>query len=595
MHRLKNILLAMDKNSSYNRLIEGPIIYRSQGVEPVEDSDGLYFYDDIGIEFSASNQMENDKPTVEIQIPLGYFGTENLTLAELNLCYRKFARILREKNNNLTNRKKLDRENGKFICAEVTNEILKSNFSTCRYCSKKDYEYANGFVVILDRNQDTPVKRKCLCMIIQILLPFKNPKKAMNLLCRDLVSAIKDFISIIDKDELSTWRENEEKQERIRKWLKESEFCAFVANGSILPRDKIDKGPSKNAIPFLSPVESLIQVEDLKGMGIKKGITIIAGGGYSGKTTFLEAISQGIYNHIPGDGREFVITSSDAFFVAVEDGRSVKQCDISPFLRKTQQLDSEKFSSMNASGSTSQASNLVEAINCGAKLLLIDEDRSATNFLIKDKKMRDLLTTDPIVPFSDRIRGLYNKNGISTIAVIGGNGDLLSKADYIFLMQGYQLYNRADIKTFFEEDETEEFSFFLKKRKLKKNSINISDDNEMREKIEVIQDRFLILGQECIDLGMIKGICDKQQITALGLIIRWISNHTNEQYIDIECSIENLWNKIEKDGLDVIFSTQFSKLSRFFTLPRKCEVMALINRLKTAEFEIEREDSFDEK
>ena len=101
-------------------------------------------------------------------------------------------------------------------------------------------------------------------------------------------------------------------------------------------------------------------------MGIRKGITLIVGGGYHGKSTLLKALEAGVYNHIAGDGREFVITDDTAFKLRAEDGRSITGVDISPFIKNLpNKKDTVHFSTEDASGSTSQAANLMEALESG--------------------------------------------------------------------------------------------------------------------------------------------------------------------------------------------------------------------------------------
>lgn len=239
-----------------------------------------------------------------------------------------------------------------------------------------------------------------------------------------------------------------EDAEYLRNRLNELGLVCFVANGSILPRRSgVDDRPmdSKKATPFIAPqeLESTIELPNygaIKGMGIPEGVVLIIGGGFHGKSTLLRAIQDGIYNHIPGDGREFVVTVKQAIKIRAEDGRSIVGVDISPFISNLpQKVDTRNFTTENASGSTSQAANIIEAIEAGAKLLLIDEDTSATNFMIRDSKMRSLVPDDlePITPFIDKVRPLFNDYHISTILVTGGSGEYLKVADSVICMQNY--------------------------------------------------------------------------------------------------------------------------------------------------------------
>jgi predicted ABC-class ATPase len=189
-------------------------------------------------------------------------------------------------------------------------------------------------------------------------------------------------------------------------------------------------------VEFTCPNRGLIT-----GMGIPAGVTLIVGGGYHGKSTLLKAIELGVYNHIPDDGRELVVTHPAAVKIRAEDGRSVASVDISPFINQLPQgRSTRQFSTTNASGSTSQAANIMEALEAGAELLLVDEDTAATNFMIRDRRMQQLIAKDkePITPFIDKVRQLYTDYGVSTILVMGGSGDYFDVADTVIAMENFQ-------------------------------------------------------------------------------------------------------------------------------------------------------------
>lgn len=237
-------------------------------------------------------------------------------------------------------------------------------------------------------------------------------------------------------------------QEEIRQQLVKRDLVAFVANGAILPRKSgVSDLPMNNAIEFKSPkqyeiVMKLSSGKVIKGMGIPKGITLIVGGGYHGKSTLLEALERGVYNHIAGDGREYVITNQDAMKIRAEDGRSIQNVNIQPFIDHLPgEKDTIHFSTENASGSTSQAANVMEALESQASLLLIDEDTSATNFMIRDGRMQRLIAPEkePITPFSNKVKALYDDHNVSTILIVGGSGDYFDVADQVLMMDEYVL------------------------------------------------------------------------------------------------------------------------------------------------------------
>lgn len=238
-----------------------------------------------------------------------------------------------------------------------------------------------------------------------------------------------------------------EDQEELRHLIKEKKLVAFVANGSVLPRKSgVSDKPLLDSVVFESPSEleytfTLGHRGEVTGMGIPEGITLIVGGGYHGKSTLLSAIQQGVYNHIAGDGREMVVTDATAVKLRAEDGRSIRNVDITMFIRDLPNgKDTKKFSTEDASGSTSQAAGVIEGMEAGAGLFLIDEDTSATNFMVRDELMQTVIARDkePITPFLERARDMYETSGISTILVAGSSGAFFYIADNILQMDNYR-------------------------------------------------------------------------------------------------------------------------------------------------------------
>ena len=248
------------------------------------------------------------------------------------------------------------------------------------------------------------------------------------------------FYKNIRQDKLKSAIELCEDQQFIRDHLSEQGLCAFIANGSVLPRQSgISDLPLKDGVPFVSPASLEVSFDlpnrgAVTGMGIPKGITLFVGGGYHGKSTVLQALQNAVYNHIVGDGRELVIADESAWKLRSEDGRSISNVDISPFIRHLpNRKDTRHFSTEDASGSTSQAANLIESMESGSTLMLIDEDTSATNFMIRDKLMQQVVSPqeEPITPFIERVRSLYQDFGISSIIVAGSSRPYFHLADTI--------------------------------------------------------------------------------------------------------------------------------------------------------------------
>lgn len=239
-------------------------------------------------------------------------------------------------------------------------------------------------------------------------------------------------------------------QRAAREQMEASDLVAFVANGSILPRESgVSQRPLNGALAFEAPVEQRVVLDlphrgKVAGMGIKRGVTLIVGGGYHGKSTLLRALQDGVYNHVAGDGRELVLTDSSAVKLRAEDGRAVSGVDISLFIRDLPDgRDTSRFSTVDASGSTSQAAASVEAWEAGARALLIDEDTSATNFMVRDALMEAVVAREfePITPFVERVRDLWERAGVSSIIVAGSSGAYFSVADAVLQMDRYCVHD----------------------------------------------------------------------------------------------------------------------------------------------------------
>ena len=381
-----------------------------------------------------------------------------------------------------------------------------------------------------------------------------------------------------------------ENQQFIREKLEELSLCAFVADGSILPRESgVSERPMKGAVPFQSPETLRITLalpdgSKISGMGIPKGITLFVGGGYHGKSTILQALQNGVYNHIEGDGREYVITDDTAFKLRAEDGRSISGVDISPFIKNLPNgKDTVHFSTEDASGSTSQAANLMEAAESGSRLLLIDEDTSATNFMIRDQLMSQVITPfeEPITPFISRVRSLYTDLGISTVIVAGSSGSYFHVADRVIQMKEYVPYDiTRKAKQAAEAfpsmtGEKEPFPSFTKRRVPKPDPVIQKED---RVKLKAMGTSELMLSRECVELRYLEQLKDQEQTLALAYLLRYVE----KKLFDGKKSLEEIGMLLEKQlreqGMESLFERgeTIASLAR----PRKQEIMACINRYR---------------
>lgn len=388
-----------------------------------------------------------------------------------------------------------------------------------------------------------------------------------------------------------------EDQSYIREQLKAQGLVAFVANGAVLPRESgVSKRPMKQAVAFTSPesLEVTMQLPHygaLKGMGIKKGITLIVGGGYHGKSTLLKAIELGVYNHIAGDGREYVITDDTAMKIRAEDGRSIKNADISMFINHLPNgKDTTSFSTEDASGSTSQAANIVEAMEAGTQAFLIDEDTSATNFMIRDELMQRVVSreVEPITPFVDRIRELYEVYGISTILVAGSSGSYFHKADVILQMENYK---PKDI-TEFAKKEAMQFPL-VTEAVLDSNRPAFSrcplpegkksgTGRDERVKIKTTGCDTISLNRENIDMRYVEQLVDSEQMSALGYILNYAIKNCFNGRRTLQQAVEEIYHKIEVQGMKTVCTD--GTLPAGVCIPRKQEIYACLNRYRGLRF-----------
>lgn len=408
------------------------------------------------------------------------------------------------------------------------------------------------------------------------------------------------FFKNLDKELLYKHIYTAEDADFLRGKLDELGIVSFIADGSVLPRRSgIDMRPliDENVIPFSSPVSLNIEISlpntgNIKGLGIKKGVTVIVGGGYHGKSTLLNAIELGVYNHIPGDGREFVVTDASAFKIRAEDGRSIKNVNISAFINNLPFGQStQDFSTDNASGSTSQAANIIESVEAGAKVLLLDEDTSATNFMIRDHKMQKLVAKEyePITPFIDKVGQLFKDLEVSTILVMGGSGDYLSVADAIIGMVDYKPYDFTErAKEIAEKYKTErqmeggEHFGEITPRTPVSASIDASNGRKSL-RIKAIGMNSLMFGSEIIDLFNLEQIVDGGQLRAIGYALAYSKRYMTGKRMGrtIKQVTELLMSDIYEKGLDLLQPFTSNGLCAF----RAVDFEAVINRMRSLKME----------
>lgn len=379
-----------------------------------------------------------------------------------------------------------------------------------------------------------------------------------------------------------------EDADALREILPREGAIAFVADGAVLPRASgVDPRPLRDAVPFRSPA-SLKAGFDLpnrrvEGMLIPRGINLIVGGGYHGKSTLLNAIEAGIYDHVPGDGREFVVSEPHAVKIRAEDGRSIEQVDISPFIGELPHDQATTgFSSGNASGSTSQAANTLEALEAGATTLLIDEDTSATNFMIRDERMQALVpkAREPITPFIDKAEQLHRDKGISTLMVVGGSGAYFDIADRVICMLEYEPRDltakaREIVRQRPDERQREGGSAFGPIPRRVPLAGGIDPFRGRKMVIRAHGTRSLQFGTEEIDLGAVEQLVDPSQTRAIGAALLLAKEFMDGR--PLSAVLDAVDEALANEGLGILDRRRVGDHAAF----RRTELAAAINRLRS--------------
>jgi predicted ABC-class ATPase len=491
----------------------------------------------------------------------------------------------------------------KIYCEDLINRTI------CKYI-KSIPNIVKGTgksgMILIDQPGQEILERSAVVIddeTITVCLSVGLPAQGRRILAKEAGKIFFEIIPSIIKESVLSIKELEfekaiklcDQQYAIRQFMENNGYVAFIANGSILPRESgVSDRPMRKekAVPFQSPKELEIQIpiphqnEPITGMGIRKGITLIVGGGYHGKSTLLKALERGVYNHIRGDGREFVFTDSSAYKIRAEDGRKITNVNISPFINHLPfEKDTIRFSTDNASGSTSQAANIVEAIEAGAKTLLIDEDTSATNFMIRDERMRKLVKNEPITPFIDKAKQLYEEFGVSTILVIGGSGAYFDIADCVIQMDHYvpvdvteKAKELARLDTAPLQNINGKFGEITYRIPLPQ---SLNSKKGKKDKVSAKGKFTIQYGHTIIDLHNVEQLVDESQTNMIAEILQFMERERIlERKLTIPEFLTFIEQRMNKQGL-----ASFTKYPHLhpgeLARPRTLEIAAALNRMRT--------------
>ncbi|AZN41643.1 P-loop domain-containing protein [Paenibacillus albus] len=547
-------------------------------------NDNVYSYNGVTIICNETHKSRPEFVKFTLQIPVQMLNLEHrdraLDASTADFCLRAFGSLINEIDLAQEHKTGKEKFTGKIFVHEPNQKVIFRN--SCFF------------------NDDM----LNLAMVIRFpvhMMEKRNVvagKASVKIVRKELGKAIRDFVAFFDNDACVQFNTVYRRQLEIRALLQERKLVCFLANNSVLPRGKGDK-PLGKAVPFISPAEDEIEftLSDgfvIKGMGISEGVTVITGGGYSGKSTLLDSMLSGIYNHVPQDGREYCITEERSCKIIAEDGRSVTSLDITPFIRDIPHSNTKAFNSEHASGSTSQAANIIEAVSFGCKALLIDEDRTATNFMIRDSRMKQIIQDDPIVPFTDRVRHLYTKAGVSTILIIGGTSEYLDLADNVYMMNNYSLHNfnrelkpfRQHSYEFYDRDDEHEVQWKLE-RWVKTDSLTTfkkdEESNRIFEYVNVGRNT-IHLGKDTVDVSRLDTIISQQQLATIAYIIRYLANRTRESKFNLYRSVQEVFDLLTEQGLDAIYSNSFD-IPHDLELPALHDVLFSFSRMSSPVYE----------
>lgn len=418
-------------------------------------------------------------------------------------------------------------------------------------------------------------------------------REAAQLLTQRLPEALSRVFDELDLNTLQRHVYCIEDQVALRKQLHDHGLVAFLAEDSILPRRSgADDRPMDAAIPLDVPHALASELHAphaglLRGLGLRAGVTLIAGGGYHGKSTLLSALANGVYDHIPGDGRDRCVSVASAVSIRAEDGRSVQGVDLRPFIntlplgRRT-----DWFETADASGSTSQAAAIVEALEAGATALLIDEDTAATNFMIRDARMRRLVPgeKEPITPYLDRVRQLWEEKHISSILVVGGAGDYLDVAETVIQMDEYRPQDVTQRAREVAHELPQKTSgpqapgpwLASRPRRPDPRSFDPSRGRK-QERVRSVKTRAIEFGSEEIDVSLLYQLVDAAQCRMIGDVLLQCARGLCDGKKTIPELLDRIDAEIEKDGLDAVTDRDFGDRAR----ARRFEIAAALNRLRS--------------
>ena len=463
----------------------------------------------------------------------------------------------------------------------------------------RDVSIARAGALILQRSYASVLPDR-VEVRFQVKLPARGRtilgKSAARLFDVDVPNVVMDCFDFVSHDPDTTRKRSRllahiasyEDHRALQGQLETNGWVTFVADDSLLARRSgVSEAPltGDGVVAFRSPDSLRVSVSlphagDVSGMAIPRGLTLIVGGGYHGKSTLLEAIARGVYAHVPGDGRELVATDPSATKVRAADGRAVTGVDISAFISHLPGgIDTTNFSTENASGSTSQAASIIESLQLGARSLLIDEDTSATNLLIRDTRMRDLVAADkePITPLVDRVSSLTGA-GTSLIMVVGGSGAFLDAADRVLMMDNYRCLDVTErakqVAADLPRPRTDAPASWDSAPR-----VPLAKARVDRPRTKATGTHALTVDRQVVDISDVEAVLDPGQAEAIAWCVRGVLEEMagKQDLVDL---MAKLGRRLASEGLDAVCKFGARPYPAFLARPRLIDVGAAINRYR---------------
>jgi predicted ABC-class ATPase len=391
----------------------------------------------------------------------------------------------------------------------------------------------------------------------------------------------------MDAEDVELFVQSMDNADRLRQHLNASGQVAFLAEGSLLDRAELSDLPDyEHAVP-LGLADGLGEPVDtpyagtVNGLVVPSGLTVILGEADGGRIELMDALAQGIYNHVNGDGREHCVTVPDAVEIISEPGRSVQNVDLSAFYRED--VSKQHFSSDWADSFDSQAASLMEALEAGSRVLLIDEQTSCPTFLGTDSRLDEVLGEPSHISLAARARQMVDELGIS-IVIAGSNlvaeyipvADTVLQVSQSVVSDVTAVTKELDVSPAAVAPSIQLSSLLSRLRWIMPSSIDPSIGHE-DVFVKVDEDGLMQFGRIIMDAEDISQLVSLDQLRAIGLTFYYLKL----RYVDEGYSLREILDLVDRDisneGLNALARDFCGNLAR----PRRYEVAAMLNRLPT--------------